>query len=373
MGHKGGVAMSKPFGNDSTSIKNKHLLTRRGFVSAAGTAAAALAMPGLASAQSKYSGQKVVFASWGGSYQDAQKVAFCEPFAKATGASVIQDGPVNYGKLRAMLESGKPTWDVVDVTIDFLYSGAADNLFEKIDTSTVNVKRIDPKYVHEYGIGDIVWSYNVGFSKTVLKDGKYPQTWADLFDLKKFPGRRMLRDRVSPMLEIALLADGVPPEKIYPIDVDRAFKKLDTIKKESIFWTTNSQSQQLLTDGEVGLGVIINGRAYDAVNKGANLGIAWDQHIASVDYLVVPKNAPNLKVAMGLIEQMTTKEAQAKVANLMALAPTNPEAFGLIEPKVQPWLTTNPAYKNKGMLVNENYWKANLKPLSERWTQWKLS
>jgi putative spermidine/putrescine transport system substrate-binding protein len=76
---------------------------------------------------------------------------------------------------------------------------------------------------------------------------------------------------------------------------------------------------------------------------------------------------------MGLIEQMTRKEAQAKVANLMALAPTNPDAFSLIEPKVQPWLTTNPAYKNKGMLVNENYWKANLKPLSERWTQWKLS
>ena len=352
------------------------IVDRRQFLAASGGGAALglIGSPHSARAQGKYAGQKVVFASWGGAYQDAQKQGFCEPFAKETGATVIQDGPVDYGKLRAMLESGKPSWDVVDVTIEFLYSGAADNLFEKIDTSTVDVKRINPKYVHEDGVGDIVWSYNLGYSRSVYKDGNYPRSWGDLFDLQKFPGRRMLRDRVSPMLEIALLADGVPPDKIYPIDADRAFKKLNTIKKQSIFWTTNSQSQQLLVDGEVGLGVIINGRLYDAVKKGANyLALEWNQHIQSVDYLVVPRNAPNRTTAMGLINQMTTKEAQAKVANLMALAPTNPDAFALVDDAVKPWLATNPDYANKGLLTDENYWTRNLKPLSERWAQWKLS
>ena len=348
-------------------------LSRRQFMMATGATAAALALPGAARAQQKFDGGKVVFASWGGSFQDAQKLAFCEPFSKATGATVVQDGPVNYGKLRAMLESGKPNWDVVDVTIDFLYSGAADNLFEKIDTSVVDVKRINPKYVHSDGIGDIVWSYNLGYNKSAYKDGKYPTGWADLFDLTKFPGRRMLRDRVAPMLEVALLADGVEPDKLYPLDVDRAFKKLETIKKQSVFWSTNSQSQQLLVDGEVNLGVIINGRAYDANNKGANIGLEWNQHIQSVDYLIVPKNAPNREVAMALINAMTTAEAQAKVANLMALAPTNPEAFKLIEDKVKPWLTTNPDYANKGLLTNEIYWRDNLKTLTQRWEQWKLS
>jgi putative spermidine/putrescine transport system substrate-binding protein len=339
----------------------------------AAVAAAAMGLPDLAWAQKKFAGDKVVFASWGGSYQDAQKQAFCEPFAQQSGATVVQDGPVNYGKLRAMLESGRPTWDVVDVTVDFLYSGAADNLFEKIDTSVVDVKRVNPKYVHPDGVGDIVWSYNLGYSKTAYKDGNYPRGWADLFDLKKFPGRRMLRDRVSPMMEIALLADGVTPDKLYPIDADRAFKKLDTIKKQSIFWATNSQSQQLLVDGEVSLGVIINGRLYDAVKKGANLGLEWNQHIQSVDYLVVPKNAGGRAVAMALINQMTTPEAQAKVANLMALAPTNPDAFKLIDESVKPWLTTNPSYAGKGILTNENYWRDNLKALSQRWEKWKLS
>jgi putative spermidine/putrescine transport system substrate-binding protein len=365
--------MSKKLGGQEENMFVGKALNRRGFVSGAATAAAALALPRLAHAQKKFAGDKVVFASWGGVYQDAQKQAFCEPFAQASGATVIQDGPVNYGKLRAMLESGNPTWDVVDITIDFLYSGTADNLFEKIDTAAVDVKRINPKYVHEYGVGDIVWSYNLGYSKTAFNDSNHPRTWADLFDLQKFPGRRMLRDRVTPMLEIALLADGVTPDKLYPIDVERAFKKLDTIKKQSVFWTTNSQSQQLLVDGEVNLGVIINGRLYDSVKKGAKLGMEWNQHIQSVDYLIVPKNSKNRAVAMALINQMTTPEAQAKVANLMALAPTNPDAFKLIDESVKPWLTTNPAYTSQGILVNENYWRSNLKPLSERWTQWKLS
>lgn len=354
---------------------NRFKLDRRQFLAASGGAATAslVGFPNIARAQSKYAGKKVVFASWGGVYQDAQKQAYCEPFAKETGATVVQDGPVNYGKLRTMMESGKPTWDVVDVTVDFLYSGAQDNLFEKIDTAVVDVKSIAPKYVHEYGVGNIVWSYNLGYSKTAFKGGNEPKNWVDMFDLKKFPGRRMLRDRVAPMLEIALLADGVSPDQMYPIDVDRAFKKLDTIKRESVFWATNSQSQELLVDGEVVMGPLVNGRLYDAVKKGANLGMSWDQHIQSVDYLVVPRNAPNREIAMALINKMTTKESQAKVANLMALSPTNPEAFALIDEAVKPWLTTNPSYAQKGMLLNENYWKTNLKPLTERWTKWKLA
>lgn len=352
------------------SIDRRHSVDRRRFIAAM---AAVAACPRIARAAKTFDGQKVVFASWGGSFQDAQKAAFCDPFAEATGATVVQAGPITYAKLRAMLESGNPTWDVVDIGIDFFYSGAADKLFDKIDTDAVDVKRIDPRYLHENGVGDIVWSYNLGYSKSVYTEASHPRTWTDFFDLKKFPGRRMIRDRVTPMLEIALLADGVPPEKLYPIDVDRAFKKLDTIKQQSVFWTTNSQSQQLLVDGEATMGVIINGRLYDAVSKGAKLGIEWGQHIQSFDYLIVPKNVKNRGLAMALIDQATLPQAQAKVANLMALAPTNPDAFKYIDAAVKPWLTTNPAYAKLGIPLDQAYWRDHLTPLTERWNQWKLS
>jgi putative spermidine/putrescine transport system substrate-binding protein len=326
-----------------------------------------------AQAAKMFEGKTVTFASWGGSYQDAQKAAYCNPFAAATGARVLQAGPVDYAKFRTMVQSGEPVWDVVDVTIEFLYNAAKDGLFEKIDTKAVHVDRLKPAYVHEYGVGDIVWSYNIGYSTTAFKAGNHPKSWADVFDVKRFPGTRTLRDRVAPMLEVALMADGVEPGKLYPLDVDRAFKKLDTIKKNAIFWKTNSQSQQLFTDGEVTCGLILNGRAYDAVKKGAKMAIEWNQNIQSVDYLVVPKGSKHAAVAMGLIDEMTVAENQAKLANAIAYSPTNPKAFAGIDKEIAPWLSTNPANAEKGFVINAEYWRDRYEALAQRWENWKLS
>jgi putative spermidine/putrescine transport system substrate-binding protein len=353
------------------------VLGRRQFLTAAGGAiAGGLVLTGAtraARAQGKFAGEKVVFASWGGIYQEASKKGYCDSFAAKTGATVIQDGPVDYAKLRTMIQSGSPTWDVVDVTIDFLYNAAKDGLFEKIDTNIVDTKGLPAKYVHEYGIANIVWSYNIAFNTQAFPDGKHPKTWSEFFDVDKFPGRRALRDRVNPMLEIALLADGVRFESLYPLDVDRALKKLDALKRNAVWWTTNSQSQQLMIDGECTLGILNNGRIYDAVQKGAKIGIEWAQNLQSVDYLVVPKGSKAKNAAMGLIGEMVLAESQARVSNIMPLAPTNPEAFKLITKEVAPWLSTEPANLTQGFPINEEFWRDNYKTLAERWTAWKLS
>jgi putative spermidine/putrescine transport system substrate-binding protein len=352
-------------------------LGRRQFVTGAGAAIAGglvvAGATGRARAQGRFAGQKVVFASWGGIYQEASKKGYCDSFAAKTGATVIQDGPVDYAKLRTMIQNGFPTWDVVDVTIDFLYNAAKDGLFERIDTSIVDTKLLPPKYVHEYGIANIVWSYNIAFNTQTYPDGKHPKTWAEFLDLEKFPGRRALRDRVNPMLEIALLADGVAFERLYPLDVDRALKRLEPIKKNAVWWTTNSQSQQLMIDGECTLGILNNGRIYDAVQKGAKIGIEWANNLQSVDYLVVPKGTKAKDAAMGLIAEMMLPHNQAAVSNIMPLAPTNPEAFKLIKKEVAPWLSTEPANLAQGFPINEEYWRDNYKALAERWIAWKLA
>jgi putative spermidine/putrescine transport system substrate-binding protein len=354
------------FGNGR--IDRRQLLT-----GAAALAAGAGSLSSRANAQAKYSGQKVVFASWGGVYQEASKKGYCDSFAAKTGATVIQDGPVDYAKLRTMIQNGAPTWDVVDVTIDFLYNAARDNLFEKIDTSIVDTSKIDPRFVTEYGIGDIVWSYNIAYSTEAFPNGKHPKNWADFLDVQKFPGRRAFRDRVNPMLEIALLADGVPFDKLYPLDVDRALKKLEPFKKSAVWWTTNSQSQQLMVDGECTLGILNNGRIYDVAQKGGKIGIEWGQSLQSVDFLVVPKGSKVKDAAMALIAEMTLPENQAAVSNMIPLAPTNPQAFKFINKDVEPWLSTAPANAAQGFAINEDYWREQYKPLAERWAAWKLS
>ena len=176
-------------------------------------------------------GTTVVFASWGGAYQDAERVCYCEPFAAATGARVVQDGPMNVAKFRAMIEGGAPDWDVADITIDFLVGAAQDGLFEKIDTEHRR---------HRPDRAAIRPRVRRGLHRLVVQSRLQHQglrqratsrtTWADLFDLKRFPGKRTAARQVVATLEIALLADGVAPDKLYPLDVDRALKKLDTIK-----------------------------------------------------------------------------------------------------------------------------------------------
>jgi len=324
-------------------------------------------------AAKKFEGRKVVFASWGGAYQNAQRDCYCAPFAEKTGATVIQDGPVDTAKFRAMAESSDPVWDVIDVTDGMLFNVAKDGLLEKIDKSAVHTDRISPAYVNDFGIGDIVWSYNIGYSTATFDANNHPRSWAEVFDLKRFPGKRMLNATVAPNMEIALMADGVAPDKLYPLDVDRAFKKLDAIKSGVIFWQTNSQSQQLLTDGEVVCGTILNGRAFDAVKKGAKMAIEWNQNIQSIDYLAIPKGSKNAELAMGLIDEMTVAENQAKLANLIAYSPTNPKAFPAIDADISPWLATNPENVDKGFLISAEYWRDNLQKLQERWNTWKLS
>jgi putative spermidine/putrescine transport system substrate-binding protein len=355
----------------SVLMMNRRYFLGGGASLALGTLAPALGSPAWAAGE--YAGKTIVFASWGGAYQDAQKICYCEPFAATSGARVVQDGPTDAAKFRAMSESGTPDWDVTDVTIDFLYAGIGDKLFERIDPTLVDTKRISPQFVNDYGIGCIVWSYNLGYSTKSFTDKNHPVTWADLFDLKRFPGKRTLPDEPTGTLEIALLADGVPMDKLYPLDADRALKKLDTIKSETIFWSTNSQSQQLFVDEEVTLGVILNGRAYDAAKKGAAIAISWDQNIQSVDYLVVPHGSRNRDAAMGLINTMTLPENQAKLANMIAYSPTNPDAFKAIDPAIQPWLSTAPQNVAKGFVIDAAFWRDNLKSLTEKWDDWKLS
>ena len=169
------------------------------------------------------------------------------------------------------------------------------------------------------------------------------------------------------------MADGVSPEQLYPLDVERALRKLDTIKSQTIFWSTNSQSQQLFVDGEVNLGLMLNGRAYDAAKKGAPIAISWEQNIQSIDYLVVPRGSRNVAAAMRLIDVMTLPENQAKLANLIAYAPTNPAAFSAVDPQIAPWLSTQPDNIKRGFVINAEYWRDNLKRLQERWVAWKLT
>lgn len=349
-------------------------LRRRSLLAAATAVAAGATLPFTAHAQAgKLDGRKLVYVSWGGVYQDSQKLAYCDPFTAATGVRVIQDGPMNEAKLRTMVNAGSPEWDVCDVTDTFLFNGAANKLFEKIDYRVVQKGKLAPGYAQEYGVGNCVWSYNVCYNTKAFPNGSGPKTWADLFDVKRFPGKRMFRNRVYSTLEIALLADGVAPDKLYPIDVDRALRKLDTIRNDITWWNAPSQSQQLITDGAVTCGVMQNGRAFDAARKGAPLAIEWAQNLQSLDYLVILRGSKNVEAAMQLLNWSIQDDAQARFVNATAYAPVTPGAFSYVNNSLLPWLPTQRQNAERGVTMNALWWQDKLESLSDRWNKWRLA
>jgi len=310
----------------------------------------------------------VNFVSWGGSTQDAQKQAWAVPFAKSSGITVVQDGPTDYGKLKAMVESGNVQWDVVDVEADFALRAAAEGLLEPLDFNTIKRDRIDPRFASDNGVGSFFFSFVLGYNEDKL-GSKKPVDWTAMFDTKTYPGKRALYKWPSPgVLELALLADGVAADKLYPLDLDRAFKKLDTIKKDIVWWGGGAQSQQLLASGEASMGQMWNGRVYALQQDGAPVGVSWKQNLVMADFLVVLKGAKNKDAAMKFIAEATSPRGQADFSNLSAYAPVNLDSVPRLDSTLAKNLPT--AYGADQITLDFAYWAKNGPDIATRWNEW---
>ena len=313
--------------------------------------------------------QSIVFTSWGGTTQAAQKKAWVQPFTTTTGIAVQQDGPTDYGKFKAMVESGNVTWDVVDVEADFAAKAAKDGLLEPIDYKVVPKAQLDPRFSGPYHVGSFYYAFVMAFNKDVYK-GKTPTGFADLFDTKNFPGKRTFYKWSAPgVLELALLADGVPANKLYPLDLDRAFKKLDTIKPSIVWWTGGAQSQQLLASGEAPLGVFWNGRVHSVESSGQNVGVSWQQSLTAADVLVVPKGSKHKAEAMKFLAYAAGAKGQADFASETAYAPVNLGSKALMSPAA---VKTLPDQFAKGQInLNMAWWADNRDVVAKRWYAWQ--
>lgn len=310
----------------------------------------------------------MVFTSWGGTTQDAQKSVWADGFSQADHVKVLQDGPTDYGKIKAMVESGAVTWDVVDAEGDYAVKAGNDGLLEKLDFSVIDKSRLDPRFVTDYSVGSFYYSFVIGCNKDAVK--ACPKTWAELFDLQHFPGKRTFYKWSAPgVIEAALLADGVAPDKLYPLDLDRAFKKLDTIKSSIVWWSSGAQSQQLLASAETPYGFFWNGRLTALTQTGVHVETSWNQNITAADMLVVPKGVANKAAAMKFIAFATSPASQAKFAELTGYAPTNLDAPALMPQAVRETLPDAQAATQVN--ADLQYWAQHRDDIATRWYAWQ--
>jgi len=319
------------------------------------------------------SARDLMIVGFGGGFQDNARKALFQGYAAATGQKVNDD--VYNGemaKLYSMVKSGDITYDVIMVEAPELVRGCEDGIFEKIDWSVVKKDKFIPGGTSTCGAGAVLWGVTLFYDSTKIKDG--PDTYAKLWDVKTYPGKRSFRFGPKMTMEIALLADGVPAADVYkvlatPAGQKRAFDKLDQIKPHVVWWKSGAQPVQLVGSGEVAYAVGYTGRIVRANDGGTKYPLLWKTMLYSVDSWAVVKGSPNAKEGMKMIEWMTDSKPLLALAETWAVSPANAEAAA--NPKLR---EKNPgmlsAHINDGLFINTEFWVANGDDLEQKFNAW---
>ncbi len=312
---------------------------------------------------------------WGGASQKAQRAAYFEPYMKVTGNSLIEaEYNGEMAKIKAMVESNNVTWDVVEVEALELVRGCEEGLFMPLEWDNIGSPEDYISFaVSECGVGTFVWSTVLAYNADKLETG--PTSWADFWDLEKFPGKRGLRKGAKFTLEFALLADGVLPDDVYkvlitPEGVDRAFKKLDEIKPHIQWWETGAQPPQWLAAGDVVMSSAYNGRISAAQAEGQNLKIAWDGMVFTLDYWAIVSGSPNAEQAYEFLKIAGQPENQLAYSRVIPYGPTNKQAVGELGPELMSNSPTAPDHLARGVFSSTEFWVEYGEALEERFNVW---
>jgi len=230
---------------------HKTLISRRKAIGLAGAAAAGAVAAPYISRRGLAATKELVFCSWGGSYQKILRKAILDPFEQETGIKVTDTSAPIVAQVKAQVDSKNVEWDVIEGGTRWYPVLLKQNLIQPLGLTEGDTKGILPGAVLSHGAAPLMVSFVLAYNTDHFKDS-HPSGWADFWDVEKFPGPRSLGADVTYNLEFALLADGVPADKLYPIDTDRAFAKLQKIREQiKVWWKQGDQPTQLLSTGEV--------------------------------------------------------------------------------------------------------------------------
>lgn len=316
--------------------------------------------------------RRLVIRDPGGPYAEGFGTAFYKPFQAATGIEIVpatgQHQPTAF--IKTMVENKTYTWDMAHVSKDVHEALAGMGHLEPLNLDSALASLPAQYKSPTYAGVDVVGSI-LGYRTDRFPAGKAPRTWADYWDVKRFPGRRALRRNPMETLEYALLADGVSPSALYPLDVDRAFRALDRIRKDvSVWWTSGAQTSQLLKSAEVDLCPTWNGRAQVVADEGAPVAIMWSQFLFTTEGWIIPKGSPKADLCRQFIAFCNAPERQAAFTKALAYGPTLPEAYRLIDEKRARTFASHPENIKGGIEQNVAYWAKQRDTLTERFNGW---
>ncbi len=362
----------------------KHVWTKPSY------ALAGLAAFGLLAAGPASAADEITVVSWGGAYTKSQVEAYHKPYTEKTGTKILSE---NYNgglaEIKAQVDAGSVNWDLVDLELADVVRGCDEGLLEPLNLEALPAspdgKAASDDFIagtlHECGVATIIWSTIYAYDDTKFSGAK-PTGIADFFDIEKFPGKRGMRKSPKVNLEFALMADGVPSNKVYevlatPEGVDRAFAKLDSIKDDVVWWEAGAQPPQLLADGEVAMTTAYNGRIFNAqAEEKKPFVIVWDGQVWDIDLWGIPKGSKNKDAAMEFIKFSTDTQRLADQAAWISYGPARQSSIPLIGKHatagidMAPHMPTAPENFRTAVQNDFEFWADYQDELNERFNAW---
>lgn len=339
------------------------------------------------------SAEPLTIVSWGGAYSESQNKAYHEPFTAKTGIEIINEDKAANGLagIRAQVEAGNVTWDVVDALQADAMRMCDEGLILKIDHDKVLAAAPDgtpasedflPGTLGDCFIPQIVYSTLFAYNTDAFEGKKAPSSVADIWNTKEFPGTRALQKIPQKNLEWALIADGVAPEDVYDVlgtkeGQDRAFAKLDEIKDSVIWWDQGAQPPQMLADEEAVIATAFNGRIFDAqVNEDQPFELIWDQQMFEVDGWVVPVDTGEEETIFEYLNFATDSQRLADQSKYISYGPARKSSASLVDKHeatgidMKPHMPTSPENFKVAFAFDPTFWADYGDTLEERFNSW---
>lgn len=191
--------------------------------------------------------------------------------------------------------------------------------------------------------------------------------WIDFWDVARHPGRRSLRKDPRTTLEIALLADGVPPDALYRVldtrdGVERAFHKLDQLRPYIVWWSTPEEAARILKSGGALMGSVPTGEILSLPpTERERFGLFWGQRLAVNYAWGVPKTAGQDANALALVTWLEHPTQKQAFANAWPSLPSLTE------------IASGPAdlqHLPPAIPLDDAFWNTHLAGLSARFEHW---
>lgn len=303
----------------------------------------------------------LVVANWGGPAADAFQKVWGPATRQQLGAKLVIDGSgPSAGKIKAMVDARKVAWDVCDASVGSALMLGGLNLLEPIDYTVVG-NSVRPDHRYQWAVCNYMFSYVMAFNKRQL-NGRVPTTWKDFWNVKDFPGKRTLRGSCIGQLECALLADGVAPSQIYPIDLPRALEKIKEIREHTIFWKTGAQCEDLFRQGEVSMGNMWHNRTNVLrIESKGQIDWTWNGGVLAPAVWIVPKGNPaGRQKAMEFIRLALEPQSQVELFKLIGMGPSNPAASAMIPEDLKAYDPSQPKNLAQQIPINEEWYRTHL-------------